>query len=342
MAGEPACDVLPHTVESSIHAAVTLETVTVDAYVRDVLPESFALWGHGRDFARYAADLRTMAATTYAKRRPFLVGLRDGEEFTATCKTYDREMRWGERSLRATGIGAVFTPARLRGRGYATAMLGALLDAERRAGRDIAYLYSDIHPAYYEKLGFVALPSRLLSIRAESLDGSPCGARPIEDADYTGIRRCFDALDRTRTWSLRRTPLVWNWMRGRWNVPPQPGTQIVALVVRAGRGVSAYAIGRRVLRADAFVIDDFAFDGVLGRAHAPALLRAAAGDLRRVNGWLPPSGAREALPRGSVRARKDAIFMIAPLSGAGRAWWAQNDVALRAGRCDATWSSDHI
>jgi len=27
-------------------------------------------------------------------------------------------------------------------------------DAERAAGRDLAYLYSDIHPAYYEKLGF--------------------------------------------------------------------------------------------------------------------------------------------------------------------------------------------
>lgn len=325
-----------------MRAVVALEPVPVDTYVRDVLPESFALWNDGRSFERYVAELRAMAASTYAKRRPFLIGVRDGERFTATCKTYDRELRWGTRSLRATGIGAVFTPPLSRGRGYATIMLGALLDAERTAGRDLAFLYSDIHPAYYMRLGFTALPSRLISLRAESLDGSPIGARPIEDADWTGIRRCFDALDRTRAWSLRRTPLVWNWMRGRWNAPPGAGAQNVALVVRAQRSVAAYAIGRRAPRQDAFVIDDFAFDGEPGRALVPALLRAAAGDLRRVNGWLPPFAARDALPRGSVRARKDAMLMVAPLSALGRAWWAENETAIRAGRADATWSADHV
>lgn len=321
---------------------VTLEPVAVDAYVRDVLPESFGLWNDGRDFEAYVADLRAMAATTYAKRRPFLVGLRDGERFVATCKNYDRELRWGERSLRATGIGAVFTPQALRGRGYATVMLGALLDSERANGRDLAFLYSDIHPAYYEKLGFVALPSRLISIRAESLDGAAVGARPIEENEWTAIRRCFDALDRTRPWSLRRTPLVWNWMRGRWRATPRTGAQNVALAVRAGRSVVAYAIGRRALAHDAFVLDDFAFDGDAGRAVVPGLMRAAAGDLRRVNGWLPPPGAREALPRGSVRSRKDAILMVAPLSALGRAWWTEYETALRTARADATWSADHV
>ncbi|GAC1299457.1 MAG: hypothetical protein NVSMB19_03680 [Vulcanimicrobiaceae bacterium] len=325
-----------------MRATVILEPVTVDAYVRDVLPESFALWHDGRDFERYVADLRAMAASTYAKRRQFLVGIRDGDHFASTCKLYDRELRWDARSLRATGIGAVFTPPARRGRGFATAMLGALLDAERAAGRDLAFLYSDIHPAYYEKLGFTALPSRLISLRAESLDGSPVGARAIDDADWTGIRRCFEALDRTRPWSLRRTPLVWNWMRGIWSAPPHAGAQNVALVVRAQRNVVAYAIGRRAPAQDAFVLDDFAFDGEPGRALVPALLRAAAGDLRRVNGWLPPFGARDALPRGSVRRRNEAILMIAPLSLLGRAWWTEHEAAILTGRADATWSGDHV
>ncbi|GAC1314472.1 MAG: hypothetical protein NVSMB21_25800 [Vulcanimicrobiaceae bacterium] len=327
---------------SRLRAHVTLESVAVDAYVRDVLPESFALWGDGRDFESYVADLRAMAATTYAKRRPFLVGIRENGGYAATCKAYDREIRWRARSLRATGIGAVFTPTASRGRGYATALLGALLDAERAAGRDVAFLYSDIHPAYYERLGFVALPSRILSIRVESLAGTPSGARPIDDSDWSGIRRCFEALDGTRPWSLRRTPLVWNWMRGRWRVPARAGDQNVALVVRAGRSVVAYAIGRRAPAADAFVVDDFAFDGEAGRRVAPALLRAAAGDLRRVDGWLPPSGAREILPRGSVRRRKAAILMILPLSPLGRAWWTEHGPETLASRADATWSSDHI
>ncbi|GAC1499154.1 MAG: hypothetical protein NVS2B8_20780 [Vulcanimicrobiaceae bacterium] len=325
-----------------MHGAINLEAIGQDEYARDVLPLSFELWHDGRDLQRYADDFRAVASTPYAKRRPFTVGLRDGATLVTSCKNYDRELRWHDASLRATGIAAVFTPPELRGRGYATAMLGALLDAERSAGRDVAFLYSDIHPAYYAKLGFIELPSRLLAIRAESLDGRAIGARAVDDADWTGIRRCFDSVDRRRPWSLRRTPLVWNWMRARWRAPSREGTQPVHLVVRRGRSVVAYVIGRRALRDDTFVIDDFAFDGDEGRALVPALLRTAAGDLRRVGGWLPPTGAREALPRGSVRARKDAILMIAPLSALGRAWWAQTRDETFASRADATWEADHV
>lgn len=325
-----------------MRSVMCLEAIGADEYVRVVLPHSFALWHDGRSFDRYASDFRIVASSTYAKRRAFTVGLRDGTTLVATCKNYDRELRWEAASLRATGIAAVFTPPELRGRGYATTMLGALLDAERNAGRDVAYLYSDIHPAYYAKLGFVALPSRLLTLRAESLDGSAIGARPVEDADWTGIRRCFEAVDRLRPWSLRRTPLVWNWMRARWIAPSREGTQPVHLVARRARSVVAYAIGRRALRDDTFVIDDFAFDGDEGRALVPALLRMAAGDLRRVGGWLPPAIAREALPRGSVRARKDAVLMIAPLSPLGRAWWARTRDATLASKADATWEADHV
>ncbi len=325
-----------------MRATISLEAIGQDEYVRDVLPHSFELWHDGRTFERYAGDFRSVASSTYAKRRAFTVGLREGDALVASCKTYDRELRWQSTSLRATGIAAVFTLPAFRGRGYATVMLGALLDAERRAGRDVAYLYSDIHPQYYAKLGFLALPSRLLTMRADALDGRAVGARPVEAADWTGIRRCFESLDRLRPWSLRRTPLVWNWMRSRWIAPSREGTQPVHLVVRRARNVVAYAIGRRALRDDMFVIDDFAFDGEEGRAVLPAVLRAAAGDLRRVGGWLPPAAARDALPRGSVRPRKDAILMIAPLSPLGRTWWAAMREATLASRSDATWAADHV
>ncbi len=321
---------------------VKLEPVGIEEYVRVVLPETFEMWGDGRSFEQYAADFRAVASSAYGRRRPFTVGLRESGTLVSTCKCYDREVRWSDTSLRASGIGAVFTPPELRGHGFASALIGALLDAERAAGRDLAFLYSDIHPAYYEKLGFVRLPSRLFTLRASSLDGSPAGARPLDDADWTGVRRCFNAIDAERPWSFRRTPLVWDWMRNRWNAPAAPGTQPVSLVVKKGRSVIAYAIGRRVLPDDTFVVDDCAYDGEAGRAILPALLRAGAGDLRRVGGWLPPAPVRDVLPRGSVRARKNAILMIVPISPLGRAWWAENGDAILASRSDQAWSSDHI
>ena len=323
-------------------AVIALEPLTVETYVSEVLPHTHALWSNGRTFERYVEDFRAVANSAYGKRRNFTSGLRDAGTLACSCKTYEREIRCGGAALRAVGIGAVFTPESLRGRGYASAMLGALLDAERSAGSDLAFLYSDIHPAFYEKLGFIALPSRVTSVRAALLDGRAAGAVPLEAHDWPAVRRCFEALDVERAWSFRRTPPVWEWLRNRWNAPPPEHTQNVQLVIRDGRSVVAYALGRRVPRDDTFVIDEFGYDGEQGRGLLPALLRASAGDLERIRGWLPPSPARELLPRGSVRMRKSAIFMLVPLSRAARTWWASTTDATLRGRGDPTWSADHI
>jgi hypothetical protein len=244
--------------------------------------------------------------------------------------------------LATTGIGAVFTPPALRGRGFASLMLGALLDSEKAAGRDLAFLYSDIHPAFYERLGFATLPSRAIAMRTSSLDGAPCGAVPIGTSRWSSVRACFDVFEGARAWGFTRTPAVWNWMRGRWSAPLEKHSQSVSLAIERGARTIAYAIGRRVVQRDAFIVDDFAFASDEGRTLLPALLRTAAGDLRRVTGWLPPFGAREALPRGSVRTRKSAILMIAPLSPLGRAWWKAERETILGGSADATWSADHI
>jgi hypothetical protein len=116
----------------------------------------------------------------------------------------------------------------------------------------------------------------------------------------------------------------------------------VQLAIKRGRSTIAYAIGRRILRDDTFVVDDFAFEGDEGKALVPALLRAAAGDLRRVGGWLPPPVARDVLPRGSVRARKTAILMIVPLSALARTWWNDTKDATLGNRADPCWNADHV
>jgi predicted N-acetyltransferase YhbS len=321
---------------------IGIEAIPTETYVREVLPEAFAMWGGNRPFERYVEDFRSVAGSTYAKRRSFTVGIRERGQTVSSCKNYDRELRWAGKALRATGIGAVFTLPALRGRGYASLMLGALLDAERAAGRDVAFLYSDIHPAFYAKLGFLAAPSRTITVRSATLEGAPSGAEPMEAKDWPAVRRCFEALDSARRWSLRRTPLVWDWMRRSFEGPSHSGEQSIRLVVRRRRSIVAYALGRRVVRRDAFVFDDFAFDGDEGRGILGRVLRAAAGDLARVVGWLPPPIAREALPAGSVRARKDAILMFAPLSELGRAWWNANAEQIRGARADATWGADHV
>jgi GNAT superfamily N-acetyltransferase len=322
--------------------AIRLDAVAPEDYVREVLPQSSALWAGARTFDEYAAEFRATANSAWGKRRFRTVGLRVGGALVASCKRYDRVLRCGERSYKAAGIGAVFTPDALRGRGCATALLGALLDAERDAGTDLAYLFSDVHPAFYERLGFVALPSRTITLRADALPGDriPVAALGGSDADAAAVRRTFAAVDARRPFAFARTPLDWEWQRLR-AASREHAAQLVRLGVRRGRALAAYVIGRRVPAADAFVVDELAFARDDDAALIAPLLRAGAGDLRTVRGWLPPAVARDALPRGAVRARKEAIAMVLPLSARFRAVF-RTRAPDRRENADPCWSTDHI
>ncbi len=308
-------------------------------YVRDVLPHSAAIWSGDLDFAAYAADFEALCASGFGRRRFRTLGLEIDGAVVSSCKRYQRELRCNGRAFRAAGLGAVFTPESARGRGYATAFLGALLDDERAAGTDWVFLFSDIHPAFYERLGFVRLPSRALSLRADTLPRERFPARSLGAEDWPAIERCFAALEATRTFALTRPPLVWEWLRMRWG---EPSGVRVRLGIMRGRRLAAYVLGRRFASADAFALDEFAYVDDEAAGMLPALIRNAAGDLRKVTGWLPPAPGRAHVPRGAVRARRTGIAMVLPLSGAARAAWRSAAAAVTASAADPCWNADHV
>lgn len=317
-----------------------LASIPFDEYAREVLPQTAELWAGRRDLASYVAQNAEIAGSGYGRRNFATVGFYDGARLVASIKRYARIVHFGSQRLRAVGIGAVFTPPPYRGRGYASAMLALLLDESRAAGCDLAYLFSDIRPAFYADIGFTALPSRAISLRADGLSGSRVEVRRLEESDWTGVRRCYDLAERARSWGFVRTPLIWEWirLRMRHGSEHQNGVQ-TNLVVRRGRGVAAYVIGVRAPEHDAYILEEFGFADVAAAALVPPLLRSAAGDLRRVTGWNPPEGAREVLGKASVRKRKDATLMAAPLTPAGKKWLA-GAAAPKSG--DGVWSTDHI
>lgn len=310
-------------------------------YVRDVLPHSAAIWRGDRSFADYAAEFGAVSASGFGRRRFRTLGLSLDGNVVTSCKRYQRELRCGERMFRAAGIGAVFTPEAQRGRGYATAFLGALLDAERANGTDLVYLFSDIHPAFYERLGFRRLPSRAIVLRADTLPHARIAAHTLADADWPAIERCFATLDATRAFALTRPPLVWEWLRLRARSGESGGVS-VRLGIMRGRRLGAYVLGRRFPAVDSFALDEFAYVDEEAAALVPALIRNAAGDLRKVTGWLPPPPARALIPRGAVRARRTAVAMILPLSAGARAAWLHAEAAVTGAPADPCWNADHV
>lgn len=315
-----------------------LRELSADAYAEHVLPLTHELWGYGRTLEAYVARAAQLAATAYGNRCYKTLALVEERQVLASFKRYERSAAIGSENLSAIGIGAVFTDPEFRGRGYASAMLASALDRERSAGTDFAFLFSDIHPQFYKDLGFIELPSRTISVRADTLEWQRLSVDSISPRDWSGIRTCFNAMASRRPWALARSAYFWTWLRTLLATENEQGMR-VDLVVRRARGVDAYVLGRRAPRQDAYVVDECGFASERARGYVPALLRYAAGDLRRIAGWLPPQPVRGLLPRGSVRRRNDAVLMAMPITEAGTRFV---ELAGRSGSADPLWSTDHI
>jgi predicted N-acetyltransferase YhbS len=317
-----------------------LREISAELYAREVLPLTASLWAGRRDFETYVAQTLEIARSRYGRRHYRTIGLYDGSKLATSCKQHERTIHGLSRRLRAIGIGAVFTPTADRGRGYASLMLASVLDRARSDGHDVAYLFSDIRPQFYTALGFRALPSRELSLRADSLPPRRLQLAPLCKGDWNGVRRCFELGEHGRQAGFLRTPLVWEWMQMRALHDSEHTIGLETnLIVRRGRGVCAYILGVRAPERDAYIVDEFGFADAGAAALTPALLRAAAGDLHRIIGWLPPEGARDALPKGSVHRRKRSILMMAPLTPDGR---RLVDSVSSSSPADFCWATEHI
>jgi predicted N-acetyltransferase YhbS len=318
--------------------SLRLRGIAADVYARELLPLTAALWAGRRGFDQYVAQTLEIARSGYGRRHYRTIGLYDGGTCVASFKRYERTLHYGSRRLPAIGFGAVFTLPEYRGRGYASVMLAAALDQARASGYPVAYLFSDIRPQFYAALGFRALASRRFSLNAAALPASRLDLATLSDDDWAGVARLFDDCERHREAGFLRSAAVWEWigMRRRHASEHRCGHE-TSLLVRHRGAVVAYVLGVRDPQRDAYVLDEFAFTDD-GAGRIGPLLRAAAGDLRRITGWLPPDPARRFLPKLAVTRRTSAIPMIAPLTSEGRRLFD----AISASRGEFCWATDHI
>jgi predicted N-acetyltransferase YhbS len=288
----------------------------------------------------YVKQTLEIARGAYGRRHYRTLGLYDAGNLVASCKRYERRLYYGSTTLDAIGFGAVYTPPDLRGRGYASVMLAAELDRARDSGVEAAYLFSDIRPEFYAALGFSTLPSRDFTLYADALPAKRLRPSPLQDGDWDAVRRCFEATEELCAAGFERDRSTWSWIRMRMRHGSEVAIgHLYNLVARRGRSISAYVLGTRAPERDAYILDEFGFADDAGAAALPSLLRAAAGDLRRITGWVPPSAMRSILPRAPARKRDRSILMIAPLLPAGRE--LLETVAARE-RGNFCWPTEHI
>src|SRR5580765_3762489 len=82
----------------------------------------------------------------------------DAGRVLSSLKLYRPTIRIGDRSGRAAALGAVFTPRDHRRKGYAAALIRAVLREAEGREDDPGFLFTDIGTPYYAALGFTPLP----------------------------------------------------------------------------------------------------------------------------------------------------------------------------------------
>ncbi|HXE81476.1 MAG TPA: GNAT family N-acetyltransferase, partial [Vicinamibacterales bacterium] len=150
-----------------------------------ILDQTYPVWNEGLTRARYGHYNLAQMRTRWGARHLSRLALVDGDQLLASAKRYDLDAVLDGRPVRVVGIGAVFTPPELRRRGYGIAIVNAILDRVREDGCELALLFSEIGPAYYERLGFTRVPLQSCVLRVKQGDGAP--AVPVRSGEESDL-----------------------------------------------------------------------------------------------------------------------------------------------------------
>lgn len=123
-----------------------------------VLDDTFPLWNDGLTRENYGKAWAGQLKTPWGAAHLDRVALVDGPHVVSSAKRYDLSLRFDGRIRRVLGIGAVFTGEAHRGRGGARELLTRMLETAVTEGQEFAMLFSEIAPAFYERLEFVPVP----------------------------------------------------------------------------------------------------------------------------------------------------------------------------------------
>jgi GNAT superfamily N-acetyltransferase len=315
--------------------------VASGSLLAEILGLTFEIWNEGLTARAYsqwnAAQLRTPWGRANLQR---LALVDDGGRLLATAKRYRFGMRLDGRTGWMSGIGAVFTPPTQRGRGYATQLVERLLDMERRDGALLAGLFSEIDPAFYQRLGFASIPIDEVTIRVERRNGAPAVlVRAGDDRDLPALEAMHRARSAGARFVLDRDRSMMHYALAKKRLLAGLGPvglrQIEFVVAEEGASAVAYALLH--VNANGWTLEE-AGDRDPAGARLGAMLqvlvaREPSAPTPLIRAWWPRSFPVP--PQISLADRSDAgdVFMVRPLV----------DVAMPDKAEDVFyWHSDHF
>lgn len=170
-------------------------------------------WGSPLSVEEFCDREERLRATPWSRASLRSWLLARGSEVLASCETYRMESRIGAQRGWTFGIASVFVERALRGRGYAQKLLrqvGELLAAE---GAQASILYSEVGPALYARLGWVARPAATRAWGARAGEGLP--AERVDEAEVATLLAAADGRPLRYRVTMTLAQVDWHWERAR-------------------------------------------------------------------------------------------------------------------------------
>lgn len=226
-----------------------MKLVTAEgALLEQILDETFPIWNEGLTRQAYsqwnAAQQRTQWGRAHLQR---VALVDDRGNLLSTAKRYRFDARLDGRAVRMCGIGAVFTPVERRGHGFATVLLQQLLERERGDGIEIASLFSEIGPEFYQRLGFACVALDEVTVGVIRKGGAPATlVRAGEERDLPAIAAMHETRSAGVRFSLRRDPSLMQFFLARKRLLAGLGPlglrQVEFFVAEEGASAVAYVV----------------------------------------------------------------------------------------------------
>lgn len=152
---------------------------------RDAL--THAEWGQKLTVPQYLDREKRLRAHAWSRAAMRTWLLVEGSEVLASCETFAMRAFLENGHMQpglVDGVASVFVEPRLRGKQYASALMGRLVSRLGEEGRFASILYSDVGSALYERAGFAARPAIERIFAAEP--GNPANAcdRVFRETDF--------------------------------------------------------------------------------------------------------------------------------------------------------------
>ncbi len=303
-----------------------------------VLDDTFDLWHDGLSRENYGRFWLAQRKTAWGAHHLDRVALQDGPHIVASAKRYDLSFRIDRRLRRVLGIGAVFTAPAYRNRGAARELITRILETAEAEGYEFAALFSEISPAFYEKLDFVPVSFDEWRLEVDRRDGgSPAVLlRAADDRDIPAIVEMSGARTAETRLALTRSEdfIKWGIARQRLlaGLGPPGFREVEFMVTEEGHQPVAYLV--LVSCRGTWTIED-AGDRDPSGARLGAMLQAMLARLPgeqapAIRAWWPDnlrppqvSVAGVTSPPGvlMIRPLKDRTLPLPPLSAAEVAYW---------------------